>query len=121
MDIGRHVLEPTDSPETYFQVIFLTLVVFWMHSCHKKFQTRSYAFDTTTITTINKLDNGRHVLEPTDSPETYFQVIFLTLGVFWMHSRHKKVKTRNYTTTISTINKIDSGRHVQEPTDSPET
>src|SRR5256885_1877617 len=37
---------------------------------------------------INKIDSGRHVLEPTDSPETYFQVIFLTLGELWIHSCH---------------------------------
>src|SRR3954470_6089053 len=49
----------------------------------KKVKTRNYAFHTTTISTINKIDTGRHVLEPTDSPETYFQVIFLTLGVFF--------------------------------------
>src|SRR4051812_2809927 len=85
---GRHVLEPTDSEETYFQVSFLTLGVFWMHCCHSKVKTRNYAFHTTTISTINKIDTGGHVLEPTDSPETYFQVIFITLGVFWMHSCH---------------------------------
>src|SRR2546421_498305 len=88
IDSGRHVLEPTDSPETYFQVIFLTLGVFWMHSSNLKDKAKNYAFDTTIISTINKIDSGRHVLEPTDSPETYFHAIFLTLGVFWMHSCH---------------------------------
>src|SRR3954453_20850432 len=32
--VGANVLEPTDSQETDFQVIVLTLGVFSMHSCH---------------------------------------------------------------------------------------